>query len=337
MSRKKAEPGVEDPQHNVEDLILRLSKRAQNATIKSILLGAATISGAQGLTACAGETEQQPGDEGYSPGDGKADWAQAQGKRDTSMVAYAQDYFTNRINACPFSRFPCEQIDVYVKVLIKPVADSNLDFKRVGVVYHDPQYGENTATGSFFAMRPDGREEWHVRVSRRSWESNVFTINAWYQDGAGNSYFDDNNGEFYPVEAKAGSIIVHNWQETNIDVGTSGVQGKISLSVLDLDYDKELAMVWTTDGWATANWFGMGDAGETNKWHWVKDYYNGVDNWEMNLDIPGAAERFEYALVYRHGVVNGAKKYEFWENNGGYNFVIVSPPPPVPTTPPTTP
>ena len=54
-----------------------------------------------------------------------------------------------------------------------------------------------------------------------------------------------------------------------------------------------------------------------------------VDHWTASLGgefehfVPAdGAARFEYAVVYRHGIVNGAKSYEFWDNNGGGNYRV---------------
>jgi len=41
------------------------------------------------------------------------------------------------------------------------------------------------------------------------------------------------------------------------------------------------------------------------------------------LDLPGPADRFEYAVLYRHGVVTPARTYDFWDNNGGLNHLFV--------------
>ena len=73
---------------------------------------------------------------------------------------------------------------------------------------------------------------------------------------------------------------------------------------------------------------GIGGADEHNKWFWVSDEYAGYEKWELSLliaeDIPEDGQ-FEYAIVYRHGVVNDAETYEFWDNNNGNNYVVAVP------------
>ena len=66
--------------------------------------------------------------------------------------------------------------------------------------------------------------------------------------------------------------------------------------------------------------FGIGDG--ANKWRWVGDGWGGVDRFRIDVDIAGATDRFEYAVVYRHGVVNDATPYEYWANGGGSNYVV---------------
>ncbi len=79
----------------------------------------------------------------------------------------------------------------------------------------------------------------------------------------------------------------------------------------------------TTDGWDTVIQLGMGQAGDVNRWYWAEDYpWSGRERWQLDLDLPQGGEAFEYAVVYRHGVVNGARTYEFWDNNFGANYVV---------------
>ena len=70
-------------------------------------------------------------------------------------------------------------------------------------------------------------------------------------------------------------------------------------------------------------------AGQANRWYWVEDFpwSAGRERWQIDVDLPGGAARFEYAVVYRHGVVNGARTYEFWDNNFGANYAVDAAPP----------
>ncbi|MBK8253777.1 MAG: hypothetical protein IPK82_14055 [Polyangiaceae bacterium] len=253
-------------------------------------------------------------------GGGQTDWAQQQGQRNTTMVSYYKENWWSYTDCG--SRFGCQGIDLFLKIRVKPVAGANLDQKKIGVVYRKPGTSAlTTVTGNYFTTWGNGDEEWHVKVSVRSWE-NIVSFNAWYQDGLGNTYFDDNNTELHAV-AIGGSYpaITHMWNYTNVAVTASGVQGDISVRLADIDYDKQVAMVYTTDDWQTVQWMNMGNA--ANQWHWVEDNGDDYERWAVSVNIPGNFTKFQYAVVYRHGVQNGAALYEFWDNNGGTNWVVL--------------
>ncbi|HTJ44013.1 MAG TPA: hypothetical protein VL463_18030 [Kofleriaceae bacterium] len=251
-----------------------------------------------------------------------ADWAQYQGIRDTSMVSYSGTWWSD---CTANTRFGCGSMAVHLKLRVKPVANADINWKRVGVVYHAPDDPtERTAVGEYFTTYGDGTEEWHVTATIGAQQ--IMLFDAWYQDGAGGTWIDDNQGELHVVNpGPAYQVVrVEPWLNT-ATVGSSGVQGQLSVQVSDLDFDKQLELDCTTDGWKTVQRFGIGSPGEKNKWYWTEDFpYGGRERWKIDLDLPGATTRFEYAVGYRHGVVNGAKSYEFWDNNGGVNYDIVS-------------
>ncbi len=320
----------------VEALLDRL-RGGRGALRAGALVGAMGVAAAGGLAGCEGEASdpepQVQGDPSApgvpSPGVDKADWAQAEGERNTEMVAYTGEYFTEY--AVCYERF-CNSVDTILKVFVKPTPGANIDSKRVGIVAGRPGYeGSATFLGTYFSTHPDGLEEWQVRVGGRSssWGGYfpLFLFTAWYQDGTGKTYYDDNQGEFHPVCAQNRySVLSQVWccsdELTNVRIDDSGVTGKIRLLLSDLDYDKDLRLVWTTDAWATVNEYAIGEGNEANAWRWVQDAWNGQEYWEINLAIPGDFQTFEYAIVYRHGVVNDARPYEFWDNNGGRNYVV---------------
>jgi hypothetical protein len=252
----------------------------------------------------------------------QADWAQYEGVRDTSMVSYTGDSWS--ICRQPNTRFGCGALDLIVKLRVKPVAGADLNWKRVGVVYRTPfDPTERTAMGNYVTTWSDGYEEWHVAMSVAQWSATVL-FDAWYQDGAGHTYFDDNMGELHVAhDGPPYQVVrVEPWQSTVV-VGDAGVQGKLSLQALDLDYDKQLEIHATKDGWTTVLRFGIGNPGDKNRWYWVEKYpWSGRERWEIDLDLPGAADSFEYAVVYRHGVVNNARTTEFWDNNFQQNYRV---------------
>ena len=250
------------------------------------------------------------------------DWAQLEGRRDTTMVSYTGASWS--VCRFPNTRFGCGSYEIFIKLRVRPVTGADLDWKRVGVVYKTLEDAtERTAVGRYVATWADGDEEWHVPVLVSASQKTLL-FDAWYQDGAGHTYVDDNQGELHVVnDGPAYQVVrVEPWRSL-VTVDDAGVRGQLSVQLADLDYDKQLAVIATTDGWTTTTELGMGTSGQANKLYRVEDYpWSGRERWAIDVDLPGAAERFEYAVVYRHGVVNGARVYEFWDNNGGSNYVV---------------
>lgn len=250
------------------------------------------------------------------------DWAQYEGQRDTRMVKFTGQWSSS----CTYNtRFGCGSVLLEALVRVQPVEHADLAWKRVGVVYrtlNDPT--ERTAIGSYGRTLDNGDEEWRVSFLASSSEP-VVVFDAWYQDGNGKTWIDDNQGELHVINAGPAYQVVRvePWLNT-VAVDGSGVRGRISVQLADLDYDKQLELVATKDNWQTTLRFGIGAAADKNKLYWVEDfpYAPGRERWQIDVELTGGTDHFEYALVYRHGVVNGARTYEFWDNNGGGNYRV---------------
>ncbi len=247
------------------------------------------------------------------------DWAQYEGQRNTTMVSYTGTSWS----ACRFpnTRFGCGSYELFIKLRVRPVAGADFNYKRVGVVYRTPEdASERTAIGRYATTWSNGDEEWHVPVLVLA-SSKTVMFDAWYQDGAGHTYVDDNSGELHVANDGPSEQVIRlePWRSAVV-VDDQGVRGTLSVQVADLDYDKELVLLATKDNWSTVIELGIG-AGP-NRWRWIEDYqWGGRERWEIELDLPGGADQLQYAVVYRHGVVNGARSYEFWDNNNGANYI----------------
>jgi Carbohydrate/starch-binding module (family 21) len=252
-----------------------------------------------------------------------ADWAQYEGHRNTTMVAFTGTWWSE---CSANTRFGCGSMAIHLTLRVKPVVGADLAWKRVGVVYHTPDDpSERTALGSYAGTNGDGSEQWLISFNTSATQPVLF--DAWYQDGAGTTWIDDNQGELHVVNpGPAYQVLrIEPWLST-ATVDDSGVHGALSLQVADLDFDKGIELVATTDGWKTILQLEMGAPGDKNKWYWSEDFpYGGRERWKIDLDLPGKTDRFEYAVAYRHGVVNGAATYVFWDNNGGANYVVARP------------
>ncbi len=310
----------------LEKMLAQQSGRVVRLVRTGAMAGAMTFAAAPLLAGCNAPVESDDSAEDLGEaqdaviGNGASDWAQQQGQRNPAMVSYYKESWFSYTDCN--NRGGCQGVDLYLKLRIKPQVGANLDQKRVGVVYRKPGSAAlTTVTGNYFTTWGNGDEEWHVKVSLRSWE-NIVSFDAWYQDGLGHTYFDDNNNELHAVSIGGSyAAIQHLWNFTNVAVTPAGVQGTVSVRMADIDFDKQVAMVWTTDNWATTNWSNMG--GADNQFHWVEDYGSDYERWDCNVNLPGNFTSFQYAVVYRHGTVNGATVYEFWDNNGGSNFVVL--------------
>jgi hypothetical protein len=299
------------------DALRRLRRRAGQAVggpaLAGVLITATPVLGQTGcVTSAEPEVDQTE----------QAGWVEAEGRRDTRMVSYLGDFWSEcrQLN----TRFGCGDYVLFLKVRVRPEPTADLDYKRVGVVFKSPlDRVEKTAVGSYHGRLPNGDEEWHVPVSLPNW-SRTILFSVWYQDGAHHTYYDDNQGEWHAAnDGPAYNVMrVEPWAGT-LSLGAGGLRGTISLQLSDLDFDKEVVLVGSTDGWQTHFELGMGSAGERNRWFWAEDYpWSERERWEIDVDLPGDFQRFEYAVVYRHGVVAGARRYEFWDNNGGFNYVV---------------
>ena len=85
-------------------------------------------------------------------------------------------------------------------------------------------------------------------------------------------------------------VRVEPWLNT-VAVGASGVTGRLSVQLADLDYDKQLELVASKDDWQTTLRLGIGAPSDKNKVYWVEDFpYSGRERWQIDLDLPGGAD-----------------------------------------------
>jgi len=295
---------------SLEQTLARLGDRQRTAAVGGSLFSLASLLGVAGCDPAAPPANATDVTARTQEviADGQRDWAQNMGTRDRSMVRYYHEFWRNYTDCG--SRFGCSSITMFVKVAVKPVTGADLSYKKVGIAYREVgSPNPVTATGYYFGTHPDGMEEWHVPVKSFSHQG-VFTFNAWYEDGKYGRYYDDNNGELYALgwtDATADYITVRpDFASSTAKITDTGIEGRLSLVIEDLDYDKDLSLEWTTDNWATTNRFGMGNAGDTNKVRWDSNISRDFDRWVVDLSIPGSFTKFQFRIVYKHGVVGGA-------------------------------
>lgn len=261
-----------------------------------------------------------PTEESDRPDDAP-DWVRAQGRRNGEVVRYMHSTWTEIVRYD--ARQAPEQVDVFLRVGVRPPPGADLDRRRVGIVYRLLSNPERvTQLANYCGVRDDGTEEWQVRVSLPAAAPGVFAFVAWYQDGRGATYYDDNEGQHHVAVWKPGfEVIQVDARGTSIVVDDLGVRAKVSIAIADLEYRKDLRLVCTTDGWKTHAEVGNEGAQE-NGWRWVRDLWGGFQQWVVEHEVRDGCEEFEYALVYRHAAVDGATTYEFWADNGQENFKV---------------
>lgn len=328
MSNTKKPLGLPVASNNiftaVEQVLARLDGRLGMMVRGGAFLSAVAIAAAPSGCAVPSADDEGVGEAQEKViGDGQTDWAQQQGQRDTYWVNYYHEsWWAYNYTTCN-ARFCAQYVDLFIKLAVRPAANADLNWKRVGVVYRAPGTSQlTTVTGDYFSTWNNGQEEWHVKVTVPA-SQNIISFNAWYQDGAGHTYYDDNDGELHVATIGPSTVAVvqmYGAPYTTVSVDDTGVHGSVSARVADIDYDKQVSMVYTTDGWQTAQWLDVG-SGE-NGWHWAEDYGADYERWAVDLNLPGDFQMLEYAIRYRHGVVNGAYTYEFWDNNSGQNYVV---------------
>ena len=126
------------------------------------------------------------------------DWAQYEGQRDTRMVKFSGQW----TSSCTYNtRFGCGSLLLDAHIRVRPMEHADLAWKRVGVVYRTLNDAtERTAVGSYSKTFDNGDEEWRVSFAASGAEP-VVVFDAWYQDGLGNTWIDDNQGELHVINA----------------------------------------------------------------------------------------------------------------------------------------
>ncbi|MBI5535264.1 MAG: hypothetical protein HY898_21230 [Deltaproteobacteria bacterium] len=237
------------------------------------------------------------------------------------VVRYQQSFWID--SRSQDARGALREVDLFLRIGVMRPEGADGEARQAGVVYKLLGSSDRRKQEGVFARRlPSGEEEWQVRLCLQASSPGVVPFFAWYDDGRGGVFYDDNARQLHVVLWKEGfEVVRHEFEATNVELTDAGVRGTLSVLLADLEYHKEVGLVWTTDGWKTHQEFGTGPAA-VNMWHWVRDAFEGFQQWQIVLDVPGSFDAFEYAIVYRHGAVQGAVRQEFWADNGHRNFVV---------------
>ena len=141
----------------------------------------------------------------------------------------------------------------------------------------------------------------------------------------GKTWIDDNQGELHVINAgPAYQIIrVEPWLNT-VAVGASGVTGRLSVQLADLDYDKQIELVATKDDWQTTLRLRY-RRGRPTRTRCTGSRTTRTPVASAGRSIwtcPAATRRVRVRgrVPPRHR--QRRAHYEFWDNNGGSNYRV---------------
>ena len=149
----------------------------------------------------------------------------------------------------------------------------------------------------YLSTQPNGKEIWAVNLSGCG-----ELLYSLYYTVTGVTYYDDNNSNMYTFADVVGIAPLR----VNALNSTSGNEYRISVSLKNIAYEKDVKVRYTTDNWNTY---------QDKSLEYIRTEDNGLELWRNDISLElGDIEDFEYAVSY---TVNGQT---YWENNFGRNF-----------------
>ncbi|WP_109301542.1 carbohydrate-binding protein [Aquimarina sp. AU474] len=217
----------------------------------------------------------------------------------------------------------------YSKKFTVRVANLNVD-KTVSIFQKkiDGSWGEIPLTYQFNI--DDQNEIWAGEVNNEG-----FGISQIYDDEFvvkyevnGNTYWDNNNAANYAMSIQDGYFFAQPDLNVSVDTDFSSISYvpfydqnsiNITVDVRNLAPQKEVGVIYTTDGWKTQDYFSLSYRSFWNNGPLFlvqspNDF--GVERWSGNVRVDKTANTIEYAVVYK---VNGQ---EYWDNNYDKNYTI---------------
>ncbi len=217
----------------------------------------------------------------------------------------------------------------YTRKFTVKVADLSYD-KQVSI-YHEKVDGTWEEIPLSFSMDIDDQNElW-------TGESTIggYGVSPVYDDEFvvkyvvnGNTYWDNNNGANYKMARRDGYFIVDPNTNLSVDADYDSLNYfpsydqnslRVTVDVRNLAPNKEVGVLYTTDGWQTQRYFTLN---YRNYWYSGPFFYIqspnqfGIERWDGSVRFDKSINTVEYAVVYK---VNGQ---EYWDNNYGENFTV---------------
>lgn len=144
----------------------------------------------------------------------------------------------------------------------------------------------------------------------------------------GNTYWDNNDNANYIMSKSEGYYFADPNLMVSVDIDrvnifydryTNETRFNVTADVRNIAPEKEVGVVYTTDGWQTEHYFPI-----TFRRYWTNgpssyilspNNFN-IERWNGNTKLDVSVDLVEYAIVYK---VNDAT---YWDNNFGGNYTI---------------
>ncbi|MEW7288941.1 hypothetical protein [Aquimarina sp. 2304DJ70-9] len=219
----------------------------------------------------------------------------------------------------------------YTKKFTVKVAD--LAFDKQVSIYHEKVDGTWEEIPLSYSMGIDDQNElWTTEYNLGG-----YGVSPVYDDEFvvkyevnGNTYWDNNNGANYKMSRSDGYLLADANANANVSVDTDydGMSYvpyydqnsmRVTVDVRNLAPNKEVGVVYTTDGWQTQNYFTL-----NFQRYWTSGPFFfiqspnqfDIERWSGNVRFDKSLNTVEYVVVYK---VNGQ---EYWDNNYGKNHKL---------------
>jgi hypothetical protein len=156
---------------------------------------------------------------------------------------------------------------------------------------------------SYVKSLPGNLELWSAPASDSEGEFVAkYTVNA-------TIYWDNNGGMNYKFPQVFDAFAVLTGNNYKVVLGTANLAGttlEVTVGVQNLDYNKVVGIVFTTDNWATV---------QTAYGYYGSTMTSGLEVWHVTVPV-GSATEVSLAVFYR---VLGS---EYWDNNFWRNYKV---------------
>ena len=217
----------------------------------------------------------------------------------------------------------------YINKFTVRVANLGAD-KKVSI-YHERLDGNWDEIPLSYELQIDENSE----IWSGSYGQSGFDISKVYADEfvvryevAGEVYWDNNNEKNYKMSKEDGYFFADENLNISLDQDFTSFAYqpafdandlRVHVDVKNIPGDKEVEVVYTTDGWNTQKSFALDYAQTITSGPLVNIFTPnsyGVERWRGTIGFDTSVENVEFAIVYR---VNG--QVVAWDNNYGKNYV----------------